>query len=197
MIPQIFNRFRRLFLVEPNLRNHLVNLRNQTQKAILQKSSNLMKWVVKAIATVGGVGYLPVAPGTAGSFVGFLVGYLVVSWGSPPLQLLSLAVTFLVSVVVSTAAERLFATHDPVCVVIDEVWGMWAVMTAVPLVCQVPWLAALAFGLFRVFDIAKPPPLKWLARAPGGLGIVLDDAGAAAYTVGALWVIVAVIRPPI
>jgi len=39
VIPQIFNRFRRLFLVEPNLRNHLVNLRNQTQKAILQKSS--------------------------------------------------------------------------------------------------------------------------------------------------------------
>jgi len=39
VIPQIFNRFRRLFLVEPNLRNHLVNLRNQTPKAILQKSS--------------------------------------------------------------------------------------------------------------------------------------------------------------
>jgi phosphatidylglycerophosphatase A len=118
------------------------------------------------------------------------VGYLVVSRLGGPVQSVSLAVAFLVSVVVSTAAERLFAAHDPLCVVIDEVWGMWAVMTAVPLVCQVPWLAALAFGLFRVFDIAKPPPLKWLARAPGGLGIVLDDAGAAAYTVGALWFVV-------
>ena len=40
----------------------------------------------------------------------------------------------------------------------------------------------LAFGLFRVFDIVKPWPIRDLDhRLGGGLGIMLDDLAAALY----------------
>jgi len=40
---------------------------------------------------------------------------------------------------------------------------------------------ALAFGLFRLFDIWKPPPIRLIEQVPGGAGIVLDDMMAGAY----------------
>jgi phosphatidylglycerophosphatase A len=44
------------------------------------------------------------------------------------------------------------------------------------------WQALLAgFILFRVFDIVKPPPVRWLERLPAGTGIVVDDLGAGIY----------------
>src|SRR6266511_1165699 len=42
---------------------------------------------------------------------------------------------------------------------------------------------AFAFVLFRAFDILKPPPIRQLERRlSGGLGVMADDIGAAAYT---------------
>lgn len=160
------------------------------------------RWVVRTIATVGGVGYLPKAPGTAGSLVGLLVGFIAARpFKDPPqaasILLLALTACFFVGVAVSTQAERHFGARDPSAVVIDEFWGMWAIMVAAPLVSQGPLLAAIAFGLFRAFDIIKPPPLKRLSRLPGGWGIMLDDLGAAAYTFGVLWVVLAMVRQPL
>ena len=151
-----------------------------------------MRWLVNTLATVGGVGYLPGAPGTAGSLVGLLLGFLTTPGlkDSPPYPFALLAAVvggFFLGVASSGEAERLFGLHDPSCVVIDECVGMWAVMVAVP-ITRVPFLAVVAFVLFRVFDIVKPPPLKRLARLPGGWGIMLDDLGASAYTVGVLGV---------
>jgi phosphatidylglycerophosphatase A len=105
--------------------------------------------------------------------------------------LLSLVVCFVVGVVASTQTERDLATHDPPCVVVDECWGMWAILVAAPLVSHVPVLAAIAFGLFRAFDIVKPPPLKRLAGLPAGWGIMADDLGAAAYSLLVLRLITA------
>jgi phosphatidylglycerophosphatase A len=46
-----------------------------------------------------------------------------------------------------------------------------------------PWQVA-AFGLFRLFDVAKPPPIRQVdRRLKGGLGVMLDDVVAAFYTV--------------
>ena len=51
------------------------------------------------------------------------------------------------------------------------------------------WQAA-AFVLFRAFDIAKPPPIRWFeARYHGGFGVMFDDLLAAGYTLLALAVI--------
>lgn len=46
------------------------------------------------------------------------------------------------------------------------------------------FLKLLAFILFRVFDIAKPQPVKWAdSRVKGGLGVMLDDTVAAVCTI--------------
>lgn len=141
-----------------------------------------MRRLAKFLATVGGVGYCPVAPGTAGSVVGLLIGWLASSSGSALIRLSGVIAGTGLSIVVSTQAERDLGRLDPPVVVIDELIGMWLVLALLPSVRQSLWLMVLAFGLFRLFDILKPPPLKALSRLPGGWGIVLDDVGASVYT---------------
>lgn len=143
-----------------------------------------MRRLARAIATVGGIGYLPIAPGTAGSVIGLLIGLFWPLQGSVALRVAILGAGFLVAVWASTVAERELKAHDPACVVIDEVLGMWVVVWLTPVLPLV-----VAFVLFRLFDITKPPPLKILSRFPGGWGIVLDDLGASVYTCLLLWLI--------
>src|SRR6185503_19500392 len=42
-------------------------------------------------------------------------------------------------------------------------------------------LTLLTVALFRVFDIAKPWPIRQIQRLPGGWGVTVDDLIAAAY----------------
>lgn len=140
-----------------------------------------MPGFARAIATVGDLGCARRAPGTLGSAAGWLLGLwilrlpLELGWGL-------LAAGALIAVRASTLTERVSKSHDPSYIIIDEVIGMAAVLVAIPPVAASWWQGALAFGLFRVFDVLKPPPLTWLASAPEGWGILLDDLGASGYT---------------
>ena len=139
------------------------------------------------VATLGGIGRIPWAPGTWGSAVGLVVGCLAVRTISPPLAALALALTFLAGVSYCGRAEQALDRHDPPSVILDEAWGMAAVLVALPWTARSALWCLAAFALFRLFDIVKPPPLKWLATWPGGWGIMADDLGAAAYAVLLLW----------
>lgn len=133
---------------------------------------------VKALATGFGSGFAPFAPGTAGTVVAIPV-YLIFSPLSWPLYLLSaLALTFL-AVYVSQEAEKLFQKKDAPQIVIDEIAGfMWTMFLAAP----TGWHILLGFVFFRLFDILKPFPARFLqSRLPGGYGIVLDDVAAGIY----------------
>jgi phosphatidylglycerophosphatase A len=129
-----------------------------------------------AVATVGGVGYAPVAPGTFGTAAG-----LAIWWVLPHtlvFQLVAIVVLFLLGAWSGTVAEVHFGKTDPGHVVLDEVLGMFITLLANP----VGWRGAMAgFLLFRLFDIVKPPPARSLERLPGGSGIMADDAMAAVY----------------
>lgn len=141
------------------------------------------------IATCFGVGYFPLAPGTAGSAVGLA---LVVGIGRLPL-----ARHWLVAIVAAAAigigalgvwaagrAEKFFGRVDPGQVVIDEVVGQMLTLLLQP---DATWKWLLAgFALFRLLDVVKPFPARSLERAPGGWGIMLDDVAAGAYGLGAL-----------
>lgn len=155
-----------------------------------------MPRLANLLATVGGLGVLPYAPGTLGSAVGLLVGLLWLSYESVAVRWGVLALGVLIGVLASTSVERQLETHDPPCVVIDEVIGMLAIAVAVPSISHSFWLFAIAFGLFRLFDVLKPPPLRWLSRFPAGWGIMLDDLGASAYTCLVLWLILRVATWP-
>ncbi len=139
-----------------------------------------------AIATVFGIGRLPVAPGTAASVIALPIAWLIVALsGSPFLLLLA---GLLVNAIGAWACElysRDKGENDPSECVIDEVAGQWIACAFIPthstfghtLLCY-----GLAFVLFRVFDILKPWPISAAERLPGGIGIMADDfvAGLAA-----------------
>lgn len=127
-----------------------------------------------------GTGLSPVAPGTVGS-----LGALPLFWLMRDLNVFVYwGLTLLISglgIVVSERCSEVLGEKDPSSVVIDEVAG---VVIALGLVQHGPlWLLALAWVLFRVFDITKPG-LIYRAQywPPAGLGIMVDDliAGAVA-----------------
>ncbi len=131
------------------------------------------------IATGGGIGLLPTAPGTWASLAALPCGWLIeVRFGIPGLLAAS-AIAFAAG---CWAAERIAAASgvlDPGFVVIDEIAAQLLVLAATPR----DWRFYLAaFLLFRLFDIWKPFPADWLDRhIKGGLGIMLDDIAAALY----------------
>jgi phosphatidylglycerophosphatase A len=129
------------------------------------------------LATAGGAGYAPVAPGTAGSAVGVLLYFLVRDW--PLLWLVGLiAVVTAAGTWASNRAAVHFGREDPGPVVIDEVAGQ-----LVTLAGSGAGLGAAVAGflLFRVLDIVKPWPARQLESLPGGFGIMADDLMAGAY----------------
>lgn len=130
------------------------------------------------IATGGGVGYLPKAPGTWGSLLALPLNLLLLRLPSQGYWL-ALTLILLLAVYSAGAAEKILDRKDPGAIVIDEIIGMLIALIAVP-AQPVIWLSA--FLLFRFFDIAKPWPVSWADKhLNGGLGIVLDDMLAGAY----------------
>ena len=129
-----------------------------------------------ALATAGGVGYIPVAPGTFGSAVGILLWALLPA--SLGVQAVTIVGLFIVGSWSGTVAERHFSRTDPSYVVIDEVMGMLITLFMNPVGW---WGALLGFLLFRLADVVKPFPSNRLERLPGGAGVMADDGMAAVY----------------
>ena len=137
------------------------------------------------VLSVGGLGFLPLVPGTWGSLAGVGIALLLPA-GAWHLSvgIVVLAASAL-TVALGPAAQRAAGREDPQQVVMDEVAGMLLALLFVP--APSPVEAACAFAFFRAFDILKPPPCRRLERLPGGWGILLDDLGAGLYAAGALW----------
>jgi phosphatidylglycerophosphatase A len=129
-----------------------------------------------AVVTVGGVGYVPFAPGTFGSAAGLLLWWLL--GPSLAVQAIAIVVIFAAGVWSGSVCEGHFCTTDPGHVVIDEVAGMLITLFLNP----VGWGGAvLAFLLFRLADVVKPYPANRFEQLHGGLGVMADDCMAAVY----------------
>jgi phosphatidylglycerophosphatase A len=150
------------------------------------------------MVTVFGLGHSPVASGTVGSLPPAIIAALLAIIGAGAraidITMAAIGLVFAFSCVVwGRQAETTYGRKDPGAVVADEVAGQCLVLLALP--WRTPsddhflaWniaLAVLAFLLFRVFDVLKPPPINALQRIGGGLGILLDDLLAGLYA----WVI--------
>jgi phosphatidylglycerophosphatase A len=145
-----------------------------------QPLSTTMRTVVRFLATGAYLGYTPLAPGTAGSVLGLILGKLIAPFWvhSAAAFVMLFAVLFAGACLVAGAAEKLYGEHDASIIVIDEVFGMVAAMCFNP----TGWIALLAaFALFRVFDIVKPWPAHRFDRMSGGVGVMLDDLAAGIY----------------
>lgn len=140
-----------------------------------------MRTLAVLIATAGGVGYVPVAPGTAGSLLAlpFLPVLAGLRARHPLVGWLTVALILATALWAADRADRIFPGHDHGRIVIDEVAGMVVAGLCVP----GTWLAAaLVFVLFRIFDVAKPWPAGLIdRRVPYGIGVVADDLVAGLY----------------
>ncbi|MBX7165036.1 MAG: phosphatidylglycerophosphatase A [Pirellulales bacterium] len=136
-------------------------------------------WVV-FLATGAWVGRLP-APGTWGALWGVVLAWAVQQVASPWVQVLLIAAIFAAGVPLCTAAaRRLGGEKDPGSIVFDEIASLPVTFFLVPMDNWV--VAALGFGLHRLFDISKPPPTRRLEHLPDGLGIMADDLMAGVYS---------------
>jgi phosphatidylglycerophosphatase A len=137
-----------------------------------------MNRILKNIATLGFVGYLPVAPGTWGS----LVAAVFAAFLNPSLsaQAALIVIGFVIGTISSAVAERLIGQTDSGHIVIDEFIGFFVSVFYLP---QTYGYLIAAFFLFRFFDILKPFPIRQAERSlKGGFGIMTDDVLAGIYT---------------
>ena len=138
-----------------------------------------MDWFSRFVATVGFSGYSPVAPGTVGSLIA-AVAFRYLFPKDPRFLAAVVACAFGLGCWASTRVER-SKGKDPSVVNIDEAEGMWLSVAFFPQAAAWPWLA-VAFLVFRLFDILKPFPANVSQRLPGGFGIMADDLVAGLYT---------------
>jgi len=137
-----------------------------------------MRIVTRLITSMLGVGYFPYAPATAASALLAILVYLL---GEPPVTayLVGLPGLFLVGVYLSGMAEREWG-RDAGKIVIDEVLGFFVTIAFLSIGENAGGLA-LAFFLFRFFDIIKPFPVGVSQKLPGGWGVMTDDLLAGLY----------------
>ena len=136
-----------------------------------------MQKIAKYIATLGCVGYFPVAPGTAASLAALGIYFLI---GDNAILLFCVvAAALTVGFWSSQVACGEFAVKDPPQIVIDEFAAMLLVYVFVPFK---PVFLVAGFVIFRILDIFKIPFIKKLELLPGGIGIMADDIAAALLT---------------
>lgn len=160
------------------------------------------------IALGAGSGLPAWAPGTWGTAFGWLVFAVVDALRGPAVPgdavaiagawLAVCAVTFVIGAWAAGRTGADLGVADSGHIVIDEIVAIWLVLAALPLLPLLPLPAAahaaaglhaqaLAFLVFRFFDIVKPPPIGFVdARFKNGWGVMLDDLMAAGYSVAAL-----------
>lgn len=144
--------------------------------------------LTRLVALGFGSGLSPVAAGTAGTLLAWLSFVVFDHWLEDPYWALLIFGGIALGVPVCGKVAAELGTADPGAIVWDEIVAFWLVLW----VARPETLAgqAVAFLLFRFFDIVKPPPVGWLdRRLSGGTGIMADDLAAAglALFVIALW----------
>lgn len=131
------------------------------------------------IATVFFAGYIPVASGTFGAFLGIFV-YLAVKNLSPLLYLTFTIIFFIVGTWSAHRTETYLKEHDSSKIVIDETVSFLVTMFLIPYSVKA---VAAGFVLNRFFDILKPYPANVIdKKCKGGFGIMLDDIIAGIYS---------------
>jgi phosphatidylglycerophosphatase A len=161
--------------------NRLADLKDQTKGKVINR--NPIYWIAIGL----GSGLTPKAPGTAGTLIGVPIVLLMnelLLW-----QYIGLLLAGLIAGIwICGTAARQLGVHDDPSIVWDEIVGYVITMTAAP----PGWLwLVVGFALFRLFDIAKPWPIRMIdQQVSGGLGIMLDDVLAGIYALTVLQLII-------
>jgi len=145
--------------------------------------AQLMKSVTDRIAWVIASGFfagaLPRAQGTAGSVLALLVWQMLPAPFGLPFKI---ALLFSLSILGFIAIRHCLIfdnEEDPGWITVDEWIGMWL---SLMIIGDTRWrVAVLGFVAFRIFDIAKPFPIRRFERIPGATGVIMDDVVAGIF----------------
>lgn len=170
-------------------------------------------WFTTLVVTFFGSGMSPKAPGTMGSLAAAIVAYPMAiladhlfngkeclslplhigqTQGELPINFFFLAaalIVFFVAIPFVKKAMKDTDSEDPGWIVIDEVCGIFMSLAFFPtnLIVLHPWFLAIAFGLFRFFDILKPLGIHKMEKLPGAWGVMADDLLGGFYAGILLW----------
>jgi phosphatidylglycerophosphatase A len=144
----------------------------------------MSKKIMLLLSSGFGLGYSPVAPGTAGCLLGIPLTWAIHAAGARlgadvPFQIAAAALLAWLAVPICTAGEKAAGVKDPHCVVADEYLTFPISLIGLPFS---PLVVACAFVTNRLFDILKPFPARQIQQLPGGWGITLDDVFSALYS---------------
>ncbi len=150
----------------------------------------------KAITTVMGLGYAPIAPGTFGT-IGAVIFYACLSHYYPDSVALVplIGMSFLFAVIGIWSTDQVIPVwgDDPSRVVMDEFVGYLITMILVPISFK---YMLIGFVLFRFFDILKPLGVRYLDKnLKGGLGVMMDDVLAGVYACVVLHLYILYLEP--
>ena len=126
------------------------------------------------------MGLIPYAPGTFGTLLALPIFWFAGALLAPAAYFAILAALFLLGVWACEVSGRALGSPDHGGMVWDETVAFLLVLFFTPV--QGYW-QAFAFLIFRLFDILKPPPIRYYERRfKGGWGVMIDDVMAAFYT---------------
>lgn len=154
----------------------------ERSRAVYPSLSWICRCPDRLIAFGLGSGLLRPASGTWGTLLAWIM-WVIWAAAAPAVSDLVigvfLALAFLYGCWACGRVGRELQQPDHVGMVWDEMVAFWLVLWLTP----TGWLPqALAFVLFRAFDIVKPPPIKYFdAHLKGGFGVMWDDIVAAGY----------------
>lgn len=123
-----------------------------------------------------GTGYIGKGRGTLASAAAAVACFFL--WPYPLIASGILSVLLVFGTWASSYIEKRGWRRDDPRITIDEVSGMLAASILLPRPATL-WAAllvlGLAFLLFRLLDIFKPPPVSFAERLPAGWGVMADD----------------------
>lgn len=142
----------------------------------------LLRHPAHLIACGFGSGLAPVASGTFGTLFAWITYPLLRSvLPDDSAFMVFLLLSFAIGVTACHIAGRNLGVVDHGAIVWDEIMPFWTVLLLTP--DNLLWQCA-AFLWFRFYDILKPPPAGFFdTQVKNGLGVMMDDVIAAAYTV--------------
>lgn len=145
----------------------------------------LARWITLGVSSGLGLGYAPVAPGTFGSLLGIPLGLYLLTLPTWMVMVIFVGLFFVFAALAERACLH-WGQTDSGRVVSDEVLGQAIAIFGIRSVIHEgpvsQWIfVAVAFGLFRLFDIVKPFPAKTFDRQESGIGVIADDVVAGLY----------------
>jgi phosphatidylglycerophosphatase A len=147
------------------------------------------------IATWFGAGLLPWAPGTWGSLAALPFAWVIATLLGAKALFVATVLLFFIGWWAAARVGRASGIKDAGAIVVDEVAGQWLTLAVTPADAGA---YAAGFLLFRLFDITKPWPARWIDQhVGGGLGVMLDDIVAALYAAAALALLLVILGKPI